>query len=279
MLGDCCGAPVTIRGAVDMEDDTGIDGHDINPFDWDSAGACQDSLYDKPGLIMKDTTQLRTEATTFIDGEPPLVENPDLSDATWDSLGDLAWADLKNMAEKGFVDGRFQPRPSTTIDMETGEVVCDTSDPLNLGSPDPNHPCFDYFPIVSITDDVKFDYGYAQGIFILDWDESTGLGSELDLEYDAVLSGLILGKGCIEPEENSRTYGAIFVDAEYRNSDICNYDYDYDMNDGDAVVQYSTCAIDRALKGSGLVDWAEAAILGPGGGVQFLGSRAFGERF
>jgi len=161
----------------------------------------------------------------------------------------------------------------------TGELVCDTSDPLNLGSPDPNHPCFDYFPIVVINDDVTFQNGYAQGIFILQWDPDTHAGSEFDLEIDFALAGLILGKGCVEPEEDSRVYGAVFVDAEYRNYDICNTDFDYDMNDGDPRVQYSTCAIDRAIVNSGLTDWAEVTFPGESGGIQFLGMRSYGESF
>ncbi|HSG80605.1 MAG TPA: pilus assembly PilX N-terminal domain-containing protein, partial [Gemmatimonadota bacterium] len=178
MLGQCCETAVTVRGRVDMEDETGIDGHDINPFGWAAADVCQDSLYDKPGLMMEDTSQIRfNDPTAWVDGEPPIVENPDLSDASWDSLGDLGWADLKNMADKSFHDGEFEPRPSVTIDPLTGEVVCNTADPMNLGSPDPNHPCFNYFPIVTISDDVTFRYGYAQGIFVLDWDEGTKAGS------------------------------------------------------------------------------------------------------
>jgi hypothetical protein len=291
-LGECCGAAATVRGAVDLEDMSYIEGRDMNPgaagSGWythlhgDGWGdACDDVvLQDKPGLIMKDTTQLRfNDPTPVLEGVPPLVENADLSDATWDSLGDHSWSDLKGQATKFFDDGEFSPRPSVTVDPLTGELVCNTADPLNLGSPDPNHPCFDYFPIVLVNDDVTFDNGYAQGIFVLDWDESTHAGSEFDLEIDFTLAGLILGKGCVEPEENSRVYGAIFVDAEYRNYDICNSDYDYDMNDGDPRVQYSTCAIDRAIVNGGLMDWAEVTVPGEPGGVQRLGMRSFGEPF
>jgi hypothetical protein len=273
-IGECCEGAVTVRGAVDLEDDTGIDGHDTHPPGWGEA--CEGRpLEDKPGLIMKDTTLIRREASTWMDGEPPLVQDPTLSDAAWDQFGDLSWVELKDQATKLFDDGTFSPNPSTKV--VDGQTVCNTDDPNNLGSPDPNHPCFDYFPIVVINDDVTFQNGYAQGIFVLEWDESTKAGSEFDLEANLTVNGVILGKGCVEPEENSRFYGAIFVDAEYRNYDICNSDYDYDMNDGDATVRWSQCAVDRAIVHAGLDEWAEVKNPGGSGGIQLLGHRAFGE--
>jgi hypothetical protein len=266
---------VTVRGAVDLEDQAGVDGHDTNPPGW--GDACTNELRDRPGITMKDSTQIRIQDEAWMDGEPALAQDADLGDATFDSLGDLAWSDLVDMATKFFDDGTFSPNPSTKwVD---GVEVCDTDDPDNLGSPDPNHPCFDYFPIVWINDDVTFDNGYAQGIFVLNWDEATQAGSEFDMEMNLTVNGIILGKGCVEPEEDSRFYGAIFVDAEYRNLDICNSDYDYDMNDGDATVTYSTCAVDRAILGTGLDEYAEAEFPGEAGGAKLLISRSYVELF
>jgi hypothetical protein len=274
-LGACCEAAVTVRGHVQLQDDTGLDGHDANPPGW--GDACTNALHDKPGVMMQDTTLFEMVDASWMDGVPPLAQNADMSDATWDSLGDLAWADLESMADKTFHDGRFSPNPSTKV--VDGETVCNTDDPNNLGSPDPSHPCFNYFPIVSISDDVTFDNGYAQGIFVLRWDEPTQQGSEFDLEMNLTVNGVILGKGCVEPEEDSRFYGAIFVDANYRNLSLCNSDKDYDMNDGDATVRYSTCAVDRAILGSGLDEWAEPEVAGAGGGAEMLISRTFSELF
>jgi hypothetical protein len=273
-LGECCEAAVTVRGYARLQDDTGLDGHDMNPPGWDDA--CTNELHDKAGLTMLDTTKFTADGSTWMDGEPPLAQDNTLSDATWDSLGSLAWQDLAAMAEKTFHDGTWTPRPSTKI--EAGELVCDTDDPLNLGSNDPTHPCFDYFPIVLISDNVTFEFGHAQGIFVLNWDEATDQGSEFDLEVDQTLAGLILGKGCVEPENNSRTYGAIFVDANYRNLHLCNSDKDFDMNDGDAELHYSTCAIDRALTLSGLEEYAEPEFPDEEG-VTMLVSRSFLEVF
>ena len=277
-LGECCEASVTIRGAVNIEDETGVDGRDTHPPGWAAAGVCSDSTYDKPGFLMKDTTQLAINDDAWLMGVPPVAEDPSIDDSSFDQLGGLTWEELAAMADKVLDDETVSlARPSTKI--VGGEVVCDTSDPYNFGSDDPSHPCFNYFPIVLVKDDVTIDNGYAQGIFVLEWDESSKQGSEFDLEGATQLNGVILGKGCVEPEEDSRVYGAIFIDGNYRNFDLCNSDADYEMDDGDATVRFSQCAIDRVLTNSPLEEYAEPTVTDGSGGARMLVNRSFVEVF
>jgi hypothetical protein len=44
-------------------------------------------------------------------------------------------------------------------------------------------------------------------------------------------------------------------------------------------MQWSQCAVDRALIESGLYEMAEPSVPPPGGGAVLLGSRSFGESF
>jgi hypothetical protein len=277
MLGGCCEAAVAMRGSAELEDQAGLSGYDTHPPGWEAGGVCSDQKYDKPGLMMKDTTRLIMQDDAWIDGEPALSHNPDLDDSTWEQFGDLSWDSLSGMYDKIFHDGTFSPNPSTKV--VAGETVCDTDDPDNLGSPDPNHPCFDYFPVVLISDNVTFDNGYAQGVFVLAWDEAADQGSEFDLEMNLTVNGVILGKGCVEPEEDSRFYGSILVDGNYRNLHLCNADKDYAMNDGDATVTWSQCAVDRAILNSGLSEFATVTIPGESSGGRLLVSRSFSEGF
>jgi len=273
-FGSCCSAAVTMRGKADIDDFSRLDGHDAHPPGWEDF--CYNDLHHKPGLLMKDSTQITIDPNATLDGVPPLKQGSSLSDTDFEYFSGFTWQEIAAKASKIFHDGEFTPRPSTTVDPMTGELICNTSDPLNLGSDDPNHPCFDYFPLVVISDDVTFENGYAQGIFVLKV-MPTGWGSEFDLEGNHEMNGLIIGKGCVEPEVSSDFHGAIFVDSKYRNLDICNTDMDYDMNDGDPLVHYSTCAVDRALVGTGLDEWAVAQEPGTPTGVQLLSSRGFGE--
>jgi hypothetical protein len=72
-------------------------------------------------------------------------------------------------------------------------------------------------------------------------------------------------------------HGAIFMDGNYLN-DLCSNDKTFDLNK-EGHVTFSQCAVDRALLNTGLAEYAEPQVPGESGGVQFLGSRSFGEAF
>ena len=251
-LGRCCDAAALVDGVVEFDDTVDeISGQDTHPPGWESAGVCQNGLEDKPGLIMKDTTQvIHDNGTGVIEGVPPMVEDTTINDATFDSFGNKTWADLKAQANH-IVGSSLSPLPSYS------GGNCDTSDPENWGSNDPNDPCFDYFPIILIQGDVDAEDNYGQGILILDWDPITLTGSEIDLEDGMVYNGIILGKGCIEVQRGAVLNGAAFVDGKYGATDLCDPDMPLDIN-ADGKVQYSSCAVER-----GHLFWCDPSSLVP----------------
>jgi len=260
-------AVALVDGDVDLEDsDDNIDGHDAHPPGWEAAGVCTSGLEDGPGLVMKDTGELNDDGD--IDGVPPLIEDPTISEATFMEFGpNKTWEDLKNQANHTVDQYTIHPAPSYT----NGGTVCDTSDPENWGSPDPDDPCFDYFPIILIQDQVHAEDTYGQGILILDWNPGDGLGSEIDLEDGMVYNGIILGKGCLEIQRDAVLNGAAFMDGNYFNEDLCEGDKVLELN-SDSMLQYSTCAIERAIKGAGLEGYSSS-----GGGYSLLATRAFAQ--
>ena len=286
-LGLCCDAAVLVRGDTDVEDLSVLDGHDEHPAGWEAAGVCSDSLYDKPGLIMQDTTQLKVRSSTLT-GEPRLVQDTGIDDDHFEQFGELTWEEVKAMAQavigtpgsgRSYSTSHIYPR--YTVDPMTGELLCDTSHPLNFGSPDPNDPCFNHFPIVLVRGDVNLTYGvYAQGIFITDfWTDANGVhhGSELDIEDDVVFNGIVMGRGCVEVQRRANVHGAVFADGLWGN-DLCADDDVFDMN-MEGYMTWSQCAVDRALYNSLFRHFAEPEIPPPGGGARFLGSRSFAEGF
>ena len=162
----------------------------------------------------------------------------------------------------------------------TGTGACDTSDPLNWGSDDPNDPCFDFFRIILAQGDVALQGpSYGQGLIILDWNESTNIGTEIDFEDNARFNGLILGKGCIEVQGGSKVTGAIFADGNYFNEGLCGGDAVLDVNDqpesinqsGGGGVQWSSCVIDRLLTSLALEGYSD------GEGFTLVANRAFAQ--
>ena len=265
-IGRCCDGAALVDGDVDLRGSTdNIDGHDAHPPGWEAAGVCTNGLEDGPGLVMKDQTQLQNDGT--IDGVPPQIEDTTISEETFTEFGpDKTWADLKAQANHTVNQYDVWPAPSY---LANGD--CDTSDPENWGSDDPNDACFDYFPIILIQDQVHAEDTYGQGILILDWDETNNLGSEIDLEDGMVYNGIILGKGCLEIQRGAVLNGAAFMDGNYFNADLCSPDKVLDLN-ADADLQYSTCAIERAITGAGLEGYSSS-----GGGFSLLATRAFAQ--
>ncbi len=266
-IGRCCDAAALVDGVVHMEEsEDSIIGQDAHPPGWEAAGVCTNGLEDGPGLIVRDLGDLDLEDGT-VDGVPPIIEDTTITDSTFSDFGDKTWEDLKAQADHTVDQYTIHPAPSYT----NGGTVCDTSDPENWGSPDPNDPCFDYFPIILIQDQVHAEDTYGQGILILDWDEVTHLGSEIDLEDGMVYNGIILGKGCLEIQRGSTLNGAAFMDGTFFNESLCDDDDPLDVKE-EAVLQYSTCAIERAIKGAGLEGFSDATA-----GYTLLKTRAFAQ--
>ncbi len=278
-LGQCCDAALTIRGAVDMDGQAIVNGNDVVPPGWEDN--CQTPTENRPGIIMQDTTLL-TNDNGKITGDPPVAQDSELNDASFDEFGPITWDTIRGLAthvidavpEKK-LDGVNGPRIQPSYNHDG---TCNTDDPYNWGSPVPGDPCFGYFPIVLIRGEVEVHNGYGQAVVIVDWDDSRPpgeKGGEFELETDFVFNGLILGKGCIEIQKGATFHGAVFVDSNYRHEDLCGADLDFDMNEQRPTVQWSQCAVDRAIVGSGLDRYAESDATPP----KALPSRSFGEVF
>ncbi len=282
MLGQCCDAAVTAKGGVTLDSNVGVSGFDEHPPGWEDAGVCADSLYDKPGISMTDTTQFElidTLATPFYLGDPPIAQDTTITDDAFEQFGPLSWDSLAARADHVIDTGSGQLKldEEDVFARYNADDTCDTSHPYNWGSDDPDDPCFDYFPIILIRGEVEVHEAYGQGIIVIDWDESLPdgeKGGEFELETDMRFSGIILGKGCVEIQKGAEFYGAVFVDGAYRNEDLCAEDSDFEMNQWDSITQWSQCAVDRAITNSGLAEFAEATL---GGTARPLGTRAFGE--
>ncbi|HSG81775.1 MAG TPA: hypothetical protein VLC48_05985 [Gemmatimonadota bacterium] len=325
-LGECCDAAMIIRGELDWSSrapvggwrgEIDLSGIDTHPPDWDSAGVCSESTYDKPAVIMEDSSMVRDNYPTIssdcdahpgnvcpvtVEGDPQgIVEDPTITSSAWDQFGDLSWDSLKALADHTLGVWGTQIKlnatdihPRYTVDVSTGEVVCDTSSPYNWGSKDPLDPCFNYFPIILLRGEVEFSNGflpdrvYGQGLMVLDWNSSTSSGTEFEIGRQSELNGIILGKGCMEVQKGAQFHGSMYVDHTYDGPscdaggafiDCRGHDSTSGGMCDNTTVQWSQCAVDRVLKNnSKLGEFVE--ISNPAsGGVQRLVERAFREGY
>ena len=230
----CCDAAVTALDFLDLgigSQNKIVGLNDDPPGSW-PASACIDYPPDSiPGA--------RVVASSKID-DPGKVEgwavdytvDASMTEAALLTFDDVTYNDLVQMADHTFSGDNnfsFGSNPTTTPDGK-----CDTSNPQNWGAPeDPSHPCFNYFPIIHVTGNLHLlGNKSAQGILLV------GDNAEADLTMTGPFDfyGLVLVRDDLIMTGPVRLYGgALVVD-------------DVHMNGVRPKLQYSTCAIDRALR-------------------------------
>lgn len=239
----CCDAAVKVHDDVTLKpaNQPLIDGGNSDPPGAWSSAACAlyppDSL---PGVIYGSSTTIDTvevisgwPSATVLDPSLTRTNIFDFGDLNYDSL--IAYADLTFDVGVGNTMSFAGSQPSVTA---SGK--CNRDDPGNWGAPeDPSHPCFNYFPIVHVTGNLRLvGAGSAQGILLV--------GGSVDNDSDARFSGpfdfygIILTKDDLEFDGMGNLYGAAFV-AE-----------DLEMVNVKPRVYYSRCAVMRALRLSNL---------------------------
>jgi hypothetical protein len=171
-------------------------------------------------------------------------------------------------------DSKFGPRYHNLSDGHghgMGDPVlgtCDTTHPLNFGAP--SGPCEDHFPVILVQgeveikdkgydsypdDESQWDVWYMQGIVIIDT-LSDGQGGEFELESPGTFAGLMIGKGCIQLQDGSQTFGAVFVDGHIQQETCENPPLE--LNKGDNLnyphtdLYYSECVVQEVLRATGM---------------------------
>ncbi len=264
----------TVRGTVDVQTGGWVSGVDDTPSAWPTCAPGND----RAGVSLNDSTLLDTTGGTLI-GTPPMSEVA-LNDSTLSWFGTIGWDQLRAMASDTVIGAapldlvgcpafkiaggtcgptEIGPRYHDVLDghghLGTDPIIgtCDKTAHLNWGSNVSGDPCYEFYPIVLGSEEVDVNLcDHCNAIYVLDSDTTGGVkaGAELDIELDVVWNGLILGRGCVEFQQNANFHGAVFVDGDY-NFGECNLDATLDVNSG-ATVQYSSCVIKDMLASHGL---------------------------
>ncbi|NIO33205.1 MAG: hypothetical protein GTN75_15640, partial [Gemmatimonadetes bacterium] len=255
---DAIRAAVTVRGGTSLEDRALVDGNDALPPGWE-CDACVD--LDRPGIVIQDRSQLEVEDDAVVLGRPPVVEDGTIDDLTFQHFGPLTWNEVTVRATQtiGEFGDELTLRPGRANQRnrygphKRADGSCDTSHPLNFGSNDPGDPCYDHFPIVLVRGELEIEGdGYIQGLFIMDFD-AAGVGGEFELEGDGlVLAGIILGRGCIEIQDDSDVYGAVFLDGALYNRSDCSPDDPLQLED-QGTVRWSSQVVRRVVAETGVL--------------------------
>jgi hypothetical protein len=232
---------INIRGALTTQGGTSIGGSsNISGNDSTFAGwGCGLPGAALPGIAMPDSSQItQTGCPGFncIAGSPKILEDSIAGDtATYFTFGDTDWQELTSMANKVVPMGPWSGLGPTF----TAGGACDTANPYNWGDPKhvvANTSCQSYFPIIYAPGNLKITGGVAQGLLLVE--------GNLDVQGGAEFFGPVIVRGNLSTQGTGGHFmGGVMA---------ANVALNQNAALGNAVIQYSSCAISKALAGSAL---------------------------
>jgi hypothetical protein len=226
-------AAVTTRVGISVSGSSEVSGIDSVPGSW--GGQCPPPGPDQPGIRDSSgnvTTSGACSGASCITGSPPIQTDAGVTSNTFNQFGDVDFSDLAALADKtvsGTVSGvgpTFNAGPP---------VSCRTGDYTNWGDPIvPTSVCGSYFPIIYSPGDLHLSGGWGQGILLV--------GGDLEISAGVEFYGPVIVQGRIRSTgTGGHIYGGLMA---------ANADFGVSLVSGNSVVNFSSCAIDRALNGS-----------------------------
>lgn len=226
-------AGLTAIGKVTLTGNSEVDGHDQMPTEW--AGEDCPPADDKAGVRYNGT--VNRSGSAVVTGDPNL--DNDKSMTSDNMLGNAGFEDLKKLATlvlTGNISGlapvvtaAVPPRCNTTIENNWGEPL------------DKLHPCFNYFPIIYHKGDLGISgTGMGQGMLLVEG--NLNVQGRINFYGPVIVTGGVNIRGT--GTDDVKFYGGVLA------QDIT---LDDSKLSGNAEVNYSSCAIRRALRGSAVM--------------------------
>jgi hypothetical protein len=226
-------AALTTRGNGKIGGSTQIHGEDTRPWnDCPPAGA------GVAGVRHPNPSQINyvggCNGASCITGNPNVQTDATVNDNTFFSYGDADWAALQSSATLVIAGGSgsiTQIQPSAT------SGVCNRADLKNWGEPTrpPLVPsCTTYYPIIYINGDAHITGDRGEGILMVNGD--------LELIGGFVFDGIAVVRGSLKSAgTGGHITGGVLA---------ANIDLELESILGNAVLDYSSCAVSRAKNAS-----------------------------
>ncbi len=227
-------AALKTQGSTKVGGSSMISGADSIPSGWTGCPALAPS---QPGIRMPDPTQLTTtggcSGNACITGNPQVMRDTTINTQTLTTVGDIPFDSLRQFATITLPGGNYQQiLPSLNAD-----GTCNTANQRNWGDPlVPTAACGNYFPIIWADGDLQLGSGYGQGVLIVNGNLTVNGGFEF---YGPVLVKQTLSTAGTGGHFNGGVIAA--------NTDLCQSSSCTSSVMGNAVINYSSCALIRAM--------------------------------
>jgi hypothetical protein len=231
---------VTTNGSMMVSGTSEIHGQDESPTGWLDCPPADTAM---PGIAYNPSMPPDIKCSGSVTGSPEtyadtVAGNPD----TYNVFGDLTYDELAALATKTIPGGKTFTNLAPTFKIDSlGNTYCVRSDTSNWGDPlhlytAPKTVCQSYFPIIHVTGNLKLTGGAGQGILLID--------GNLDASGGVNFIGPVIVRGALSVTGNgsgARFVGGVMAENVYlTDSKVA----------GNAVVSYSSCAVQKALSGS-----------------------------
>lgn len=222
-------ASLTTQGDVTVRGNAEVNGADQTPTGW---MAC-----DPPGDSMAAVrTTSSGDVSTTGNGEVvgDVNQDPDVDDETFTVFGDITFEHLVSRATITLGGGTYRTEPSVT------GGVCNRADTENWGDGlVPTGPCSRYFPIVYIDGDVTLNGIQGQGILLV--------RGNVDVQGSYEFFGIVIALGEFRTAGGGTSIAHFWGGVLARNANL-----DTQNLSGQATLNFSSCAINRALQATGV---------------------------
>lgn len=236
-------AALSTVGSITVGGSTIISGIDSVPSLWGSS-YCDAPVPPVAGVLVDSLSNISTEGKKFVtEGDPEFLENNALTSDSLLYFGESLWAELTGLADKIYSDGQYVKQMHQDSVFIGGSYVCATADDwavprFNWGDPyNPGGACGSYFPVIYAKGDLIIEASdYGQGILLVEGNLTFKGGFEF--------FGPVIVRGTVLTEGTGGHFvgGLIAANVALNASSVL----------GDAVIQYSSCSVTRAVLNSAL---------------------------
>ena len=223
-------ASLTTKGNVKLTGNAAVNGADAIPTGWVDCSA--------PGTpkagVRTDGGTVTTGGGSTVTGVPPVNNDPSITDSTFTQFGEISYSDLAAMASITLPPGTYKTEPVLS------GGVCDRSVATNWGDGmNPTLPCGSYLPIIHITGDATLNGVQGQGVLLVDG----GLSVQGSFDF----YGITIIQGDLKTSGGGISEAHFWGGVLARNADV-----DVNTLSGKATLNYSSCAIKKALQATAL---------------------------
>ena len=232
---------VTSGGNIIVGGSSTIDGYDAMPTGWaGSAANCDALTAGKAGVAVSTGTTINYNGNAYsVTGTPATTVDASITDASFTNFVATTFADMAANADIQLTLNA-SPSPGPIVTGISPSWTCNTGQlfPTNWGEPNvasPLSPCFAYFPIIYAPGNLSVVGGRGQGVLLVD--------GNLTISGQFMFTGPVIVNGSIRSTgTGGHITGALMV------RDSANLDNS--MVSGNTDLQYSSCAVSRALSAS-----------------------------